>query len=117
MRGASAGVKARSLELRREMTLAEISLWNALRAGRLNGLKFRRQHPVGKFILDFYCSFCKLVVEVDGAVHEAQAEHDAERTLFLNQYGYHVIRFTNDEVLKDLPAVLEAIVQAASSRR
>ena len=99
--------------MRDEMTPAEQVLWQALRGRRLAGLKFRAQHPVGPFVLDFYCSRHKLVVELDGDIHDQQQERDAARTAQLNAYGYRVIRFRNAEVLTDLPAVLEKIAQAA----
>jgi very-short-patch-repair endonuclease len=99
--------------MRRNMTPAEKKLWEALRGKQLGGLKFRAQHPVGPFILDFYCPACKLVVELDGGVHEGQAAHDEARTGQLNDYGYKVIRFRNEEVLGDLPSVLERILAAA----
>jgi very-short-patch-repair endonuclease len=82
--------------------------------GRLGGLRFRSQHPVGAFVLDFYCPSCKLVVEVDGVVHDQQVEYDEARTEHLNGYGYRVIRFRNEEVLHELPSVLERILAAAS---
>jgi len=97
------------------MTPAEEKLWEALKGKKLGGLKFRAQHPVGPFILDFYCPARKLVIEMDGDVHEGdeQAEHDEARTNQLNAYGYRVIRFRNEEVLENLPAVLERILAAA----
>jgi very-short-patch-repair endonuclease len=100
-------------ELRRELTPAEHALWAALRGRRLGGLRFRCQHPVGPFVLDFCCPAAKLVIEVDGAVHDSQQEQDAARTEHLEQYGYRVPRFTNDQVLGDLDAVLDAILLAA----
>lgn len=78
----------------------------------MGGLKFRAQHPVGPFILDFYCPAYKLVIELDGGVHEKQAEYDEARTRHLNEYNYRVIRFRNEEVLEDLPSVLERILEA-----
>ena len=96
------------------MTPAEQALWDALRDRRLAGLRFRSQHPAGPFVLDFYCPIRKLVVELDGPVHERQAEYDAARTAQLNAYGYRVIRFRNEEVLHELPSVLQRILAAAS---
>ncbi|MGI4792030.1 MAG: endonuclease domain-containing protein [Janthinobacterium lividum] len=98
--------------LRDQMTPAEQVLWEALRDRRLNGLRFRRQYPVGQFILDFYCPQHKLVVELDGGIHEARLEQDTARTEHLNAFGYHVIRFQNAEVLTDLPSVLIKITNA-----
>src|SRR5947207_3151473 len=78
-------------------------------------MRFRCQHPVGWFVLDFYCPSLKLVVEVDGAVHQdpAQMLHDELRDEQLAAFGYRVLRFTNDEVIHTLPLVLERIVEAA----
>ena len=98
--------------MRREPTKAEAALWRALRGRRLAGLKFRRQHPVGRFILDFYCAEHKLVVEVDGKVHKQQKEYDEERTAQLEAFGYRVLRFSNDRVLGELSVVLEEILAA-----
>jgi very-short-patch-repair endonuclease len=104
-------------DLRRSMTSAEEKLWDALRSRRLNGLKFRRQHPLDRFILDFYCVERRLVVEVDGGVHAApdQAARDEERTLWLNAQGIRVLRVKNEEVENDLDGVLRRIVEEASS--
>jgi very-short-patch-repair endonuclease len=102
--------------LRREQTPAEVRLWSALRKRQLAGLKFRRQHPYGQFILDFFCVERQLAVEVDGRVHLSaeQAAHDAERSEFLAQRGVHVLRFTNEEIEQHLPDVLHKIIEAAS---
>src|SRR2546422_527785 len=99
------------------MTLAEAVLWKELRGRKLNGMKFRAQHPVGQFILDFYCPECKLVIEVDGLLHEGRQEMDEARTLHLEAYGYKVIRFTNQEVVHDLASVLARISAEAEARR
>jgi very-short-patch-repair endonuclease len=94
------------------MTEAERVLWEALRGRRLAGLRFRRQHPVGRFILDFYCPIAKLCVEVDGGIHDLQAEQDAERSAALAAGGYRVVRVRNEEVLQDLPSALARIEAA-----
>jgi very-short-patch-repair endonuclease len=101
------------------MTPAEEVLWNALRGRRLHGLKFRRQHPLSRFILDFYCVERRLVVEVDGGVHATpdQVARDEERTLWLNAQGICVLRVKNEEVENDLDGVLRRIVEEASSPR
>ncbi len=108
-RGVSPGVQQVARTLRRELTPAERILWNALRGRQLDGLGFWRQHPVGRFVLDFYLSSHHLVVELEGASHEAQRERDAERTAWLAAYGYRVLRFRNEEVLNDLSGVLQRI--------
>lgn len=114
IRGTTPQVEAAARELRGKLTPAEQVLWQALKGRPLNGLRFRCQHPVGPFVLDFYCPVYKLVVEVDGAVHDAQAEQDEARTQHLQAYGYRVVRFRNEEVLTTLRAVLERIAQAVS---
>jgi len=101
--------------LRDRMTPAEEALWEALRDKKLAGLKFRRQHPVEQFVLGFYCPRFKLVVELDGSVHDGRTEEDAARTEHLNSYGYRVIRFRNEGVFNDLPDVLRRIAKAAQS--
>jgi very-short-patch-repair endonuclease len=93
--------------LRRDMTDAERKLWANLRHRQLEGAKFRRQHPLGNYVLDFYCEACRLVVEVDGSQHTP--EGDAARTAWLDAHGCRVIRFGNLDVLKQLPDVLETI--------
>jgi very-short-patch-repair endonuclease len=89
-----------------------------LRGGRLNGLRFRRQHPIGDYILDFYCPSARLAVEVDGAAHDspAQAQRDLRRQSWLNERGIRVLRFLAADVLKDetLDGVLQTIAAAAS---
>jgi very-short-patch-repair endonuclease len=95
------------------MTEAERVLWTALRYQKARGLRFRRQHPVGRFVLDFFCPSAKLAVELDGSVHDHQVERDEERTRVLEAGGYRVLRFRNEEVFDDLPAVLRRITAAA----
>jgi very-short-patch-repair endonuclease len=102
--------------MRREMTTAEGFLWEALRDRRLHGFRFRAQHPVGRFILDFYCAACKLAVELDGAVHDTRREEDAARTQLLEAHGIAVVRFRNVEVLQDLAGVLNRIREACQAR-
>lgn len=101
-------IQERALALRRRMTPAEQVLWQALRRREL-GIRFRRQHPVGRTILDFYAPACKLVVEVDGPIHAYQRERDEARTKHLEAYGYTVMRITNNEVMNNLGGVLERI--------
>jgi len=99
--------------LRTGETHAEAVLWEALRGRKLNGLKFRRQHPIGPFVADFCCAERRLIVELDGEIHTTQQDCDAEREALLHQAGYSVIRFANEQVLHDLPAVLDAIHHAS----
>ena len=88
--------------LRQRLTPAEEVLWRSLRDRRFDGLKFRRQHPVGPFVLDFCCADVRLSVEVDGPVHDQQTNQDEERARLLADRGYRVLRVRNDEVLTDL---------------
>ncbi|MET0398287.1 MAG: endonuclease domain-containing protein [Longimicrobiaceae bacterium] len=116
VRGSTRATEERARELRGELTPAEERLWSFLRRKQLDGLRFRRQHPVGRFIVDFFCPSHRLCVEVDGAVHESQVERDAERTAVLSAAGYRMVRVRNEEVLKDLPSVLQRIREAAGSK-
>jgi very-short-patch-repair endonuclease len=104
-------------ELRRNATDAEKYLWSLLRNRQLAGYKFRRQHPLGRFVLDFYCHEAKLCVELDGGQHAetAQAEYDRERTAWLNQEGIRVIRFWNTDVLNNIEGVLQSILIALTT--
>lgn len=101
--------KQRSRKLRREMTDAELILWKRLRKKSIDGYKFRRQHPVGKYILDFVCLEAGLIVEVDGGQHQEGTDYDEKRTFWLEQKGFRVLRFWNNEVMNNLDAVLEVI--------
>ena len=98
----------RARELRRSMTRAELTLWFALRDRRLLGYKFSRQVPIGPFV-DFCCRSRTLIVEVDGGQHADDAEYDEKRTRWLRAHGYRVIRVWNNDVLQNLPGVLEHI--------
>ena len=98
--------------LRREQTDAERLLWSRIRAGQLNGLKFRRQFPIGHFIVDFCCRQRRLVVELDGGQHDLQRERDRRREMLLSERSYRVLRFWNDEVLKNIDGVLQRILEA-----
>jgi very-short-patch-repair endonuclease len=98
--------------LRGNMTEAEKRLWSALRAHRLDGLSFRRQTPIGSFIVDFVCHERRLVVEVDGGQH-AESNSDIERDRWLASKGYRVLRFWNSDVLRNRNGVLETIAEAA----
>jgi adenine-specific DNA-methyltransferase len=94
------------------MTPAERILWHRLRNRQVFGHKFRRQHPVGPYIVDFCCPVLKLVIEIDGDSHADSVQRDAERTAFLQENGCRVIRFTNVDVHRNLRAVLDAILEA-----
>ena len=105
----------RAKQLRRTMTRAETLLWRHLKADRLAGLNFRRQAPIGSYIADFIAHSCKLIVEVDGESHDfaERIRHDERRDAWLSSRGYRVLRFTNDDVLKNLEGVALAILEAA----
>jgi very-short-patch-repair endonuclease len=109
--GASVFTKVQASELRKSMTIAERILWQKLRNKQMNGLKFRRQHPVDIFILDFYCHDRKLAIEVDGGIHNqsTQKEWDENRTFELNEFGITVLRFSNEEVIDHTEMVVESI--------
>ena len=95
--------------LRREMTDAERLQWGQLRQRPMAGLKFRRQHPLGRFIVDFVCIEAGLVIEVDGGQHGERQPADEVRTAWLDSQGYRVLRFWNNEVLQNIDGVREAI--------
>jgi very-short-patch-repair endonuclease len=117
MRYPNEGTKEKVRILRKNPTPAESALWEALRGQQLNGLKFRRQHPIGAFVVDFCCPSHQLIVELDGGIHDEQIDYDIERTNLIQARGYRVIRFRNEEVLVNLPAVLDTIESAANPRR
>jgi very-short-patch-repair endonuclease len=91
------------------MTDAERLLWRHLRQRQMAGLKFRRQHPLGRFIVDFVCIEAALVIEVDGGQHGEREAEDAARTAWLNSQGYRVLRFWNNEILDNIDAVRQAV--------
>ena len=99
-------------ELRQNTTDAEKHLWYFLRAKRLSGHKFRRQHLIYPFIADFVCVKKKLIIELDGGQHAEQEHYDAKRSEFLKLKGYRVLRFWNEEVFKQTEAVLSEILDA-----
>lgn len=105
----------RAKSMRRKMTDAELKLWNELRAHRLMGLGFRRQFPVGRYIADFACPEKKIIVEVDGSQHaeEKQSAVDAVRSAELEQDGWTVLRFWNNEIMRDIDDLCHHIGIAA----
>lgn len=102
-------VKHLAREMRKEPTDAENILWQELRGHKLNRLKFRRQHSIGRFVVDFYCREKKLIIEVDGEIHDYQKEYDSIRQEFLEELGYAVLRFENAEIINNIEKVLEMI--------
>jgi len=102
--------KARSL--RSNPTEAERKLWSVLRHKQLEGHRFRRQHPIGPYVVDFICLEEKLVIEVDGGQHAQRQDGDSSRTEWLAERGYRVLRFWNNEVLSNIEGVFQSIRQA-----
>ena len=104
--------------LRRSITKAEAVLWKSLRERNVFSTKFRRQHPVYIFMVDFYCHEYKLVIEVDGDIHndEITCQYDLGRTEVLNKFGLKVIRFTNDQILYSLDSVIKKIQREITER-
>ena len=107
----------RQRELRRNATEVEKRLWSRLRNRQLDGIKFRRQTPIGRYIVDFVSESEKLIVELDGGQHAQQTEADAERTQALESMGYIVIRFWNNEVIENIDGVLMEILNTARSAK
>ena len=101
----------RARGLRREQTPAEAKLWACLRNRQVGGFKFRRQHPIGPYVVDLYCAACRLVVEIDGESHAYTEAYDRRRTAWLTEQGYEVMRFTNREVLAHVEGVVEVILE------
>ena len=110
------GATERARELRSELSVPERVLWKHLRARRLAGLKFRRQHPIGPYYADFCCTEARLVVEIDGRQHGAQREHDARRDAVMEAHGLRVVRVQPREISKQLIDVLEMIARIAKER-
>jgi very-short-patch-repair endonuclease len=102
-------IKPLARQMRSDPTPAENYLWQRLRREQVMGYKFRRQHPIERFIVDFYCPQAWLVIEVDGDIHEMQQEADALRQAYLESLGLRVLRFRNEEVLRHIDAVIERI--------
>ena len=98
-------------DLRKNMTFAELKLWELLKNKQVQGLRFRAQHPIDIFIADFYCHSLKLVIEVDGGIHLSpeQQEYDIGREAEISHWGIKIIRFTNDKIEKEIDEVLNTI--------
>ncbi len=98
--------------LRNNMTEAERLLWEALQKNKISGFRFKPQHPISYFVADFYCHSARLVIELDGSVHDDtdQSVYDANRTYMLEELGLRVIRFRNEEVFSDVNSVLVRII-------
>lgn len=107
----------RARHLRQNMTEAERALWAQLRRRQAGGSRFRRQAPVGNYIVDFLCLETRLIVEVDGGQHAARTEQDPKRTRWLNSQGFRVIRFWNTEILENMDGVMETILRTLAEGR
>ena len=109
-------LRERRRALRANSTPAEQKMWRIVRDRRLGGFKFRRQHGIGPFVLDFYCSEVKLAVELNGSVHDnpARAEYDGERQEYLAALGLRVVRFSNGEVLREPNRIAESLMMILS---
>ena len=110
--------RSNARKMRSAMTDAELKLWNELRAHRLMGLDFRRQVPIGNYIVDFACPEYKLVIELDGSGHgeDRQIIEDRKRTAYLENQDWQVIRFWNDDVIKDVDGVCQHILAVLSEQ-
>lgn len=110
-------LKERRRELRRAGTRAEAILWTYLKRSQLHGRKFRRQHSIGPYVVDFYCLSERLAIELDGAVHAdpARRDYDAERETYLQEQGVRLVRFENRAVVETPDLVLDAIAQQFGS--
>jgi very-short-patch-repair endonuclease len=108
------GARARAGTLRQNMTEAERRVWQILRSHRMKGYKFRRQVPIGRYIADFVCHGARLIVEIDGGQHDRSSPREAERSGFLQNEGYRIVRFWNNEVLANLDGVHETIADELS---
>lgn len=98
-------------ELRQRQTPSEQLLWSQLQSHKLDGLKFRRQYPIGPFIVDFCAPSIRLIIEVDGGIHETQADHDAERQHAIESLGFHFLRLSADHIERDIASALTQIRQ------
>ncbi len=109
--GATSQTLEKALILRNRLTEAEILLWERLKGKQILGYRFRRQHPINIYIVDFYCHSAKLVVELNGGFHKKQKEYDRERTKDLKMYGLKILRFYNSEIEMNIDDVVLKIKQ------
>ena len=111
-----ADVKLKARELRSNSTKAERALWQQLRRRQLSGYRFRRQQPLGRYFVDFYCHEKRLAIELDGGQHGEQADYDTKRTAWLESEGYRVLRFWNTAVMSDIETVKQVILDTLESQ-
>ncbi|MBM4350351.1 MAG: endonuclease domain-containing protein [Deltaproteobacteria bacterium] len=107
--------RIRPRQLRKNMTDAERLLWRHLRLRQISGYKFRRQQPIGRYIVDFVCFEKKLIIEVNGGQHADQLAYDAKRSAWLEKEGFHILRFWDNQVLNETDGVKEIINDALGS--
>ena len=108
-------IREHARQLRKNPTDAERALWGKLRFWQLDGIKFRRQQPLGRYIVDFVCLEKRLVVEVDGGQHAEDANYDSDRDAWLREQGFVILRFWNNDVLKNIEGVMTVIVEKLQS--
>jgi very-short-patch-repair endonuclease len=115
--GAKPSIFKLAKELRKMETEAEKLLWSRLSKNQVLGLQFRRQHPINRFIADFYCPKIKLIIEVDGSIHEIPEyqDHDIGRSDKLNDFGITVIRFTNEQIIENIDSTLKQIIKISET--
>jgi len=104
-------------KLRQNMTEAETKLWLKIRRKQCENLRFRRQHPIGRYVADFYCHECKLIIELDGKIHNNLKEYDENRDQYLEAGGYTVLRFSNDEIENSIETVLASIRECVRDKK
>jgi very-short-patch-repair endonuclease len=108
-------IRIRARQLRKNLTDAERLLWRRLRLWQVDGFKFRRQQPLGNYIVDFVCLEKRLIIEVDGGQHAQQANYDTDRDAWLRNQGFVILRFWNNDVLKNIDGVMEVIAKNLQS--
>lgn len=114
--GAKPSIIEKAIALRKEMTNAEKTLWNRLRNKQVLNLRFRRQHPIDRFIADFYCHAVRLVIEIDGGVHIKQRNYDKGRSGEMERFYIKTLRFTNEQIERDVEKVVKQIEQVIIQR-
>jgi very-short-patch-repair endonuclease len=107
--------RMRARQLRQNPTDAERLLWRKLRLWQVEGFKFRRQQPLGRYIVDFVCLEKRLIIEIDGGQHAENANYDTERDAWLRDQGFVVLRFWNNDVLKNMDGVMEQVIKSLKS--
>ena len=103
-------LKKFSRRLRNHSTLSEVLLWQQIKGRKIKGYQFMRQKPIGNYIVDFYCSKLKLVIEIDGISHDGKAEEDQKRQNHIEKTGIHFLRFYDTDVKKNMPGVIQKII-------